>query len=307
MEEASKPIAKPEDSSNMKNDSVSVRQDTNLSTPQAPEHRQLEEQQLKTAEVTFVEKTTAISITNSRRQRSRRAKSSGRTSEALSRDEQAFFMWEESQYELLFRSSELGADPVAKVGLTLASGRHVKAGESLDRSLIEIHLRQLREDLTYAQKEAILRPTKVPAKKERDKRAKSTSSSSRKTKSRRRDLELHSDSDSDNDSRSVSVLSSASVGSKISEASTKHSGKYATMDPDGSDRPMQSPIHLEDGRFIHRREHVNAAQHSNSGAVVTSPDFFRQVPAKTDHSDVTLIDSRRPFIRKNHVYPYEKV
>ena len=117
LEESSKPIAKPEDSSNMKNDSVSVRQDTNPSTPQAPEHRQLEEQQLKTAEVTFVEKTTAISITNSRRQRSRRAKSSGRTSEALSRDEQAFFMWEEAQYGLLFRSSEPGADPVAKAGL----------------------------------------------------------------------------------------------------------------------------------------------------------------------------------------------
>jgi hypothetical protein len=79
------------------------------------------------------------------------------------------------------------------------------------------------------------------------------------------------------------------------------------MNPDGSDSPMESPIALQDGRFIHRREHVNAAQHSNSGAVVTSPDFFRQVPSKTDHSDVTLIDSRRPFIRKNHVYPYEKV
>ena len=116
-----RPIAKPADSSHQKNDSVLFSQETNPSTPQAPEHRQLEEQQLKTAEVTFVEKAAAVSIPDSRRQRSRLAKSSGRTSEALSRDEQAFFMWEESQYGLLFRSSELGADPIARAGLTLAS------------------------------------------------------------------------------------------------------------------------------------------------------------------------------------------
>ena len=51
-----RPIAKPADSSTLKNDSVLFRQDTNTSTPRAPD-RQLEEQQSKTVEVTFVEKT----------------------------------------------------------------------------------------------------------------------------------------------------------------------------------------------------------------------------------------------------------
>ena len=112
-------------------------------------------------------------------------------------------MWEESQYDLLFRSSELGADPIARAGLTLASGKYVKAGKPLDKALIDIHLRQLRDDLTYTQREAILRGPKPPAKKEKDKRSgKSTSSPSRRAKSRRRDPEHHltDDSDSDNDS-----------------------------------------------------------------------------------------------------------
>ena len=67
LKEVIEPIAKHEDSSSTKNDLVFPSQDTNPSTPQAPMHRQLEEQPLKTAEVTFVEKTTAVSITNSRR------------------------------------------------------------------------------------------------------------------------------------------------------------------------------------------------------------------------------------------------
>ena len=90
--EESRPIAKPEDSASKKNDSSSVRQDTSPSTPKAAGQRQPEEQQVKTAEVTFVEKTSAVSISNSRRQRSRKAKGSGRTSEALSREEQSLFM-----------------------------------------------------------------------------------------------------------------------------------------------------------------------------------------------------------------------
>jgi hypothetical protein len=118
LKEVIEPIAKHEDSSSTKNDLVFPSQDTNPSTPQAPVHRQLEEQQLKTVEVTFVEKTPAISITYSRRQRARvksrktaevtlvekapaisitysrrqrshRAKC--RTAEARSRDEQAVF------------------------------------------------------------------------------------------------------------------------------------------------------------------------------------------------------------------------
>jgi hypothetical protein len=79
------------------------------------------------------------------------------------------------------------------------------------------------------------------------------------------------------------------------------------MNPDGSDTPMESPITLDDGLFIHRREHVNSARGSDASAVVTNPDFFRTTPAKTDHTDVTMIDNRRPFIKKNHVYPHEKV
>jgi len=294
------PIAKPEDPINTKNKIVPIRQDTTLSTPKAAVQQQPEEQQVQTVEVTFNEKTAAVSVSNSRRQRSRRARGSGRTSEALSRDDQCMFMWEEEQYQRLFHSSKSGADSVAKIGLTLASGQRVKAGESVSRALIDSHLQLLREDLTHLQREVILRPPKPPSKKNRDLVTKETVPSSRKSKTRRRDL-LRYDSDSDGDDHSVSLLSSASVTSKLSEASTKHSGRYATMTPDGSDTPMESPITLEDGLFIHRREHVNSARGSDSSAVVTNPDFFRTTRAKTDHTDVTMIDNRRPFIRKNHV------
>jgi hypothetical protein len=91
LEESKGPIAKPEDSASKKNDSSSIRQDTSPSTPKAAEQRQPEEQQVKTGEVTFFEKASAVSISNSRRQRSRKAKGSGRTSEALSREEQSYF------------------------------------------------------------------------------------------------------------------------------------------------------------------------------------------------------------------------
>ena len=280
-----KPIAKLADSSHQKNDSIPS-QEVNPSTPPVSLVRQLEEEhQSKPAEVTFMEKAAAPSVgviasvpskpRNSRRHKARSAKLSGRTSESFSRDDQAFFMWEDSTHDLLFRdSSEPGGDPIARAPLTLASGRYIKAGDSLDKSLVDIHLRQLRDDLTFDQREVILRGhPKPPAKKERDKRA-AKSTASRKSKSRRRDPQhLTDDSDSDNDSRSVSILSNASNVSKNSEVS-KHSGKYTTMDPDGKDQPMQSPIQLEEGRFIHRREHVNSAQHTNAGAVVALSHFL---------------------------------
>ena len=61
-----KPIAKPADSSHLKNDSTLLSQEVDPSTTQASHHRELEEYHLKTAEVTFVEKAAAVSIPNSR-------------------------------------------------------------------------------------------------------------------------------------------------------------------------------------------------------------------------------------------------
>ena len=134
LKDPSTPIAKPED------EIVPLRQDATLATPKADAEQQPEEQPLHTGEVTFNHRSAAVSVSNSRRQRSRIAKSSGRTSKALSRDEQRMFLWEEEQYQRLFHSSKSGADPVAKIGLTLASGRRVKPGESVTLALIDSHL-----------------------------------------------------------------------------------------------------------------------------------------------------------------------
>ena len=93
--EVAKLIAKLTDPST-KNDSILPSQEMNPSTPPVSLLRELEEHQSKPAEVTFVEKAAAVSVPNSRRHKSRLAKLSGRTSESLSRDDQAFFLWEES-------------------------------------------------------------------------------------------------------------------------------------------------------------------------------------------------------------------
>ncbi len=100
---------------------------------------------------------TQASIAASRRRRSRRT-NVGRTSKSLSRDEQLMIRWEDEQYRLTFDSSNVGADPIARIAITLASGQRVKAGESLAPDLIDIYLSQLREDLTRDQCERILRP-----------------------------------------------------------------------------------------------------------------------------------------------------
>jgi hypothetical protein len=80
------------------------------------------------------------------------------------------------------------------------------------------------------------------------------------------------------------------------------------MNPDNRDEPMQSPIRLEGGRFIHRREHINSAHHTNIRPVVTTPDFFRTLALETDLAKVTLIDKRRPFVHTaSNPYPFEEV
>jgi hypothetical protein len=90
----------------------------------------------------------------SRRTRAR-DKSNGRTSESFTRADQAYIRWENFIYDSLFIERQNG-DPTAIVAFTLASGRHIKIGETLDKSLIDTHIKQLRADLTYVQKEAIL-------------------------------------------------------------------------------------------------------------------------------------------------------
>ena len=123
------PIARPdEDPHNKKKETVPISQGTALTTPKHDTQQQ--------SEVTF-HLQPAASVSNSRRQRSRTAKNTGRTSRALSRDEQRMFLWEEEQYQRLFNSSRSGADPIAKIGLTLASGQRVKPGESLTPDLID--------------------------------------------------------------------------------------------------------------------------------------------------------------------------
>ena len=80
------------------------------------------------------------------------------------------------------------------------------------------------------------------------------------------------------------------------------------MNPDGTDSPMESPIELHGGNFIHRREHLHSLRTMDAkGAVITDPKYFRTSTSKTDHTDVTMIDNRRPFITKGHIYPFEKV
>jgi hypothetical protein len=115
LKDPASPIAKQEDPHNTKNETVPISQVTALTTPKADAEQQPEEQPQHTGEVTFHQQSAAASVGNSRRQRSRIAKSSGRTSKALSRDEQRMFLWEEEQYQRLFHSSKSGADPVAKI------------------------------------------------------------------------------------------------------------------------------------------------------------------------------------------------
>ena len=123
---------------------------------------------------------------------------------------------------------------------------------------MEIHIRQLREDLTFEEKEDILRGHFKPPDKTPLEKSKRTAKSGPSRKSRRRDPELPVDDEgSDDETRSVSTMGTvASNVSKHSDAISKHSGRYTTMDPDGKDAPMQSPIQLQSGRFIHRREHI---------------------------------------------------
>ena len=68
---------------------------------------------------------TQASIAASRRRRSRRT-NVGRTSRSLSRDEQLMIRWEDEQYYATFNSSKPGADPIARINITLASGQRVK-------------------------------------------------------------------------------------------------------------------------------------------------------------------------------------
>ena len=171
----------------------------------------------------------------------------------------------------------------------LASGQRVKAGESLSPDLVDIYLSQLREDLTRDQCERILRPP--PTRSHRTHRV------------RRR--EVSSDSD-DSEGDYLSILSEPSE--LVSEVSSKHSVQYNVMNPDGSDSPMESPIQMDGGNCIYRREHLQSLlNYDSKGPLTTNPGYFRTPSAKTDHADVTMIDSRRPFISKGHVYPYDKV
>ena len=135
-------IAKLTDSS--KKDDPMPGQAEDLSTPLKSFEQELHEEaehDAKVAEVTFKEKATtppvsvSASITSeprlSRRSKTRGGKPSDRTSESFSRADQAFLRWEDVMYDSLFRDSpELGGDPTAIASLTLASGRHVKAGDS---------------------------------------------------------------------------------------------------------------------------------------------------------------------------------
>ena len=79
-------------------------------------------------EVTFKSDPVATSIA-SRRQRSRKSRL-GRTSRALSRDEQLMIKWEDEQYRITFNSAKPGADPIARIAITLASGQRVRPGEA---------------------------------------------------------------------------------------------------------------------------------------------------------------------------------
>ena len=236
----------------------------------------------------------------SRRSKARSSKSEGRTSESFSRADNAFIRWENAMYDSLFADGPNG-DPTAIVPITLASGRYIKQGEPLDKSLVDTHIKQLREDLSFEDKEAILKRYLKPP--DKPKRAVKEIPP---RKSRRRNPGLADDSDSEDDNRLMSTIGTTTSNvSKHSDEVSKHS---TTMDPENKDGPMQSPIHLHAGRFIHRREHILSAQHTSMRAVITGPEFFRQEVSNTDFNEVTLIDRRRPFAHtKDNQYPFEEV
>ena len=180
----SKPIAKLEPTSDEKRIASSISPDE--VPPNTPIHNTNNH-----TEVTFKSDPVATSIA-SRRQRSRKSRL-GRTSRALSRDEQLMIRWEEEQYHITFKCAKPGADPIARIAITLASGQRVRPGEALAPDLVDRYLSLLREDLTHEQCEKILRPP--PAK------------SLRNHRTRRR--EAHSDSD-DSEEDYVSLLSDTS-------------------------------------------------------------------------------------------------
>ena len=128
--DVSKPIAKLEASSDEKRATSSTSPDE---APITPIHNTTHQ-----PEVTFKSDLASPSVV-SRRQRSRKSKV-GRTSRALSRDEQLMIRWEDEQYRLTFNSSKPGADPIARIAITLASGQRVRAGEPLAPDLIDSYL-----------------------------------------------------------------------------------------------------------------------------------------------------------------------
>ena len=147
--DVNEPIAKPKASVDTKSSASSTSQDEALLTTPI-------QNTTNQPEVTFKPDPVAASIA-SRRRRSRKT-NVGRTSRSLSRDEQLMIKWEDEQYYATFNSSKPGADPIARIAITLASGQRVRAGEALAPDLIDIYLSQLREDLTHDQCEKILRP-----------------------------------------------------------------------------------------------------------------------------------------------------
>ena len=141
------------------------------------------------------------SITSDPRLSSRRGKARnepvGRTSESFTRTDQAYTRWENSVYDSLFTEMP-NDDSTATVAFILASGRHIKIGETLDKPLIEGHIKQLRQDLTFGQKEAILHEHLKPA----DKSKRTMPSVALHPSRRRRNTNDDEDSDSDSDSGS---------------------------------------------------------------------------------------------------------
>ena len=169
---------------------------------------------------------------------------------------------------------------------TLASGRHIKIGETLDKPLIEGHIKQLRQDLSFGQKEDILEEYLKPAPKAK----RTISNVVPRPSSRRRNT-------NEDDDRSLSTMDTEnSNASKRSDNRSRHSGEFNTLDPTNKNEPMRSPILVEDGRFIHRREHIGSSLLAGLHAVATTPDFFRQKASTSAEDTITLFDKRRPFI-----------
>jgi hypothetical protein len=196
------------------------------------------------------------SVTSDPRPSSRRGKARnkpvGRTSESFTRTDQAYMRWENIVYDSLFTEMPNG-DSTATAAFTLASGRHNKIGETLDKPLIEGHIKQLRQDLTFGQKEVILAEFLKPAEK-----SKRTMPNVAPHPSRRRR------NTNDDDDRSISTMgtensSSSKQSGNISRYSDELNLPFNTPDPSNRQEPMQSPIRKEDGHFIHRREHINSA------------------------------------------------